>query len=139
MSHLHGTGFTRLTSNKYLADVSGVARQDALELPEPVYDRLDRDNFLMERVRMAPPDRETLGQFSGQLVTVSPADDLSWGARIPVLHQVDQGVEELPTQRASVCITFADDDTPLSVEATGFHRIKDHDGFSLYTDILGDR
>lgn len=129
-----GHGFTRLTSNKYFADVVGVTRQDVLELPEPVYDKLDTDGFLMQRVRVTAAADESLGQYSGALTDVAASADIAHGARIPAIRELFD--EHEPVR--SVCITFADDDTALSVEAMGFATVQDGAGVTAYFDRLDD-
>lgn len=130
---LEQSGFVKLTRNKYLAGVAGFSDNGRLELPSRVYDMLDDgEGYVMERARIALPDDETLGQFSGKLTELAAADNLSWGTYVP-------GIDELARQRhrlSQVCITFADDDTPVSLEAAGFKKVDDGSGFATFRDFL---
>lgn len=130
---LEDAGFVKLAGNKYLVRVAGFSTNGTLEMPENVYDELDgEEDFFMKRARVAIPAEETLGQFSGQLTELAAVDNLPWGTRVP-------GIQELASQRhrlTEICITFADDDTPMSAEATGFKKVDRGAGFTTYHDSL---
>lgn len=139
-------GFTQIMGNKYVAQVAGISEGDVLELPQSLYDKLDKDNgYLMDRARISVPSDETLGQFSGELTAVQPAA-MNWGVRIPktlketqervIQNSVDHAVLRKNKTPKDVVVTFADEETAVSLEAMGFRKQSDGAGFSSYRDFL---
>lgn len=151
-------GFVKLSGNKYMAPIAGIAPtqpQDdqvgRLGIPDTIVNRLEHEGYLMERARVAKLEEETLGQYTGKPASIEVVDELDYGAIVPdyaatadtrsKVYGRDGAymVQEQEEEPDTVCITFANDDTPTSYEAVGFKKIAERDGVALLKDILDDQ
>lgn len=149
-------GFEKLSGNKYMAPITGIVstQQTGQELgsvgiPESVFQMLEGEGHLMDRVAVAKMGEETLGQYSGKPARVESVEGL-YGAIVPDyaatatdkfsiqggngIYQVDEWEEE----PARVCITFPDDDTPMSLQALEYQKIGEDDVAAAYHDRRDD-
>lgn len=147
-----GSGFVRLTGNKYIAPVSGFSDDGDLEIPDRVYGVLDTEtDYFLDHARVANTDEETMGLYSGIMTSLEPSKDIVQGVHVPQHEElletkeavIDDGNGEYAVVQAAenpeqVVITFADPDTPMSPQSMGYEQVSAADGVSAYVDRLSD-
>lgn len=147
-------GFAKLSGNKYMAPITAImptspAGDDELGtvgIPDSVVELLEQEGFLLERARVAPMHEEQLGQYSGVPARVESVDGLDYGAIVPdyaatptddvSVYGSDGAyfIEEAEEEPRNVCITFADDDTPPSLDALEYQKLGEDTGIAAYWD-----
>jgi hypothetical protein len=147
-------GFEKLSGNKYMAPIHAIMptqphqddRLGTLGLPESIMQLLEDEGYLRDRARIAPMEEETLGQYNGVPARIETVDGLEYGVVVPdyaatateevTIHGRNGAylIEEDEREPRKVCITFADDDIPLSLDALEYEKLGEDDGFSGYWD-----
>ncbi len=151
-------GFEKLSGNKYMAPIraimptqqTGGDQIGTLGLPDGIIDLLEEEGYLMDRAHVSPMHDEDFGQYNGFPTRIEPVDGLEYGVMVPDyaatateqinVHSGDgiHLIEEQEQEPRRVCITFADDDVPLSLDALEYQKVGDGDGVAGYWDRRND-
>lgn len=150
-------GFVKISGNKYVAPITAIVPTQRTEpdelgtvgIPETVFQMLEGEGHIMGRVNVSNIEEESFGQYSGKPANVEPVPDW-YGAIIPDyaatavedfsihggngIYRVEEWEEE-PTR---VCLTFPDEDNPMSLQAQGYEKIGESDAATAYYDLRTD-